>query len=99
MNVDLKIAQSIDIQNILGYTCSEEKMDIELKDFFSDDDDDIMTIATQSSLFNEKMKELHVPTDTSSSRFGPTITVVELAKQRFDLRESPPPKKTGAVVV
>ena len=28
------------------------KMDIELKDFFSDDDDDdIMTIATQSLLF------------------------------------------------
>ena len=62
-------------------------MDIEFKDFLSDDDDDIMTIATQSLLFNEKMKEL--PTDTSSSRFGPTITVAKLAKQRFDLRESP----------
>ena len=33
MNVDLKIAQSIDIQDILGYTCSEKRlMDIELKD-------------------------------------------------------------------
>ena len=39
MNVDLKIAQSIEIQNILGYTCSEERWR-----FLSDDD--IMTIAT-----------------------------------------------------
>ena len=39
-------------------------------------------IATQSLLFKRENEEL--PTDTSSSRFGPTtITVAGLAKQRF----------------
>ena len=56
-------------------------MDIELKDFFSDDDDDIMTIAMQSLLFKRENEQL--PIDTTSSRFGPTITDAELAKQRF----------------
>ena len=37
-----------------------------------------MTIATQLSLFKRENEEL--PTDTSSSRFGPTITDAELAK-------------------
>ena len=56
-------------------------MCIELKDFFSDDDDDIMTTATQSLLFKRENEES--PTDISISRFGPTITIAELAKQRF----------------
>ena len=56
-------------------------MDIEWKDFFSDDDDDIMTISMQSLLF--KQENEHLPTDTFSSRFGPKITDTELAKQRF----------------
>ena len=58
-------------------------MDIEdgYRIFFSDDDDDIMTIAMQSLVFKRKNEEL--PSDTSSSRFGPTITDAELAKQRF----------------
>ena len=57
-------------------------MEIELKEFFSDDDDDIMKIATQSLLFKRENDE----NDTSnvSSRFGPTITDAELAKQRFE---------------
>ena len=37
-------------------------MDIELKDFFSDDDDDIMTIATQSLLFKRENEELSTNT-------------------------------------
>ena len=53
-----------------------------------------MTIATQSLLFKRENDEL--PTDTSSSRFGPTITDSELPKN--DLRESRK-KKTGAAVV
>ena len=72
-------------------------MDIELKDFFSDDDDNIMTIATQSLLFKRENEEL--PTDTSSSRFGPTITVAELAKQRFTRIPKKKPRSSGAVVV
>ena len=42
-------------------------MDIELTDFFSDNDDNIMTIATQSLLFERENEQL--PTNTSSSRF------------------------------
>ena len=57
-------------------------MDIGLKDFFSDNDENIMTIATQSLLFKRENEQL--PTDTSSSRFCPTITDAELAKQRFE---------------
>ena len=57
-------------------------MDIEFKDFFSDDDDDIMTIETQSLLFKQKNEVLQ--TDTSSSRFGPTVKDAKLAKQRFE---------------
>ena len=53
-----------------------------------------MTIATQSLLFKRENDEL--PTDTSSSRFDPTIPVPELAKQRF---VRIPKKKTGAAVV
>ena len=63
-------------------------MDIELKDF-SHYDDDIMTIATKSLLLKRENDEL--PTDTFSSRFGPTITDAVLAKQRFE--RIPPPKK------
>ena len=49
-----------------------------------------MTIATQS-LFNSFEREnTELPTETSSSRFGPTITVAELAKN---------PERTGAAVV
>ena len=56
-----------------------------------------MTIATQSLLFKRENDEL--PTDTSSSSFGPiiTIAVAELAKQRFV--RIPKKKKTGAAVV
>ena len=62
MNVDFKIAQSIDIQNILGYTCIARKDVYRIKGFFSDDDDDIMKIAKQSSLCKRENEEL--PTDT-----------------------------------
>ena len=142
-------------------------MDIELKGFFSDDDNDIVTIATQSLLFKRENEELptdtlaqqkrlpswlnndlresrkkkqgqcgvvvkllaygvrgpgsisglaatipeiliatqsllfkreneELPTATSTSRFGLTITVAELAKQQF---ARIPKKKPGAVVV
>ena len=55
-------------------------MDIELKDFLVM----MMMISWQSLfmlLFKRENDEL--PTNTSSSRLGPTITVAELAKQRF----------------
>ena len=42
----------------------------------------MMTIATQSLLFKRENEQL--PTDTSSSRFGHTITDAELAKQRVE---------------
>ena len=54
-----------------------------------------MTIATQSLSFKRENEEF--PTDTSSSRFGPTITVAEVAKQRF--AKIPKKKQTGAVLV
>ena len=66
-------------------------MYIELKDFFSDDDD-FMTIATQSLLFKRENEQF--PTDTSGSRFGPTITDAELVKQRFERIR----KKTGRII-
>ena len=56
-------------------------MDIELKHCSCDDDKNIMTIATQSLLFKRENEKL--PTDTSSSRFGQTITDAELEKQQF----------------
>ena len=41
-----------------------------------------MTITTQSLLFKRENENL--PTDTSSSRFGPTVMDAELTKQRFE---------------
>ena len=52
---------------------------------------------TQSFLFKQENEEL--PTDTSSSRFGPTITVVELAKQRFARIPNKNPSSSCGVVV
>ena len=55
-----------------------------------------MTIATQSLLFKRENDEL--PTDTSSSRFGPTIMDAELAKQPFE-RIPKKNRSSGGVVV
>ena len=55
-----------------------------------------MTISTQSLLLK---REKELPTDTSSSRFGPTITVAELAKQRFVRIPNKKNRSSGGVVV
>ena len=87
MNVDLKLALSRNKKKTLPLALLTFKtflvIHVARKDGyriegFIINDDDIMTIATQSLLFKQENEQLL--TDTTSSRFDPTITDAELVK-------------------
>ena len=96
MNVDLN---SLSLLTFKTFSVIHvvRKVGYRIKGFFSDIDDDIMTIETQSLSFKRENGEL--PTDTSSSRFGPTIMDAEPAKQRFERIPKKKTRSSGGVVV